>query len=125
MLGEKCLGSAPYEIESICKNTGFGFCLDFGHAACAAASQNLEWANYIDQFLKLNPDSFHLSDGHVTSVIDEHLHLGKGNYNIPWFISKIGKNQPVAIETEKNSKDSLNDFLEDIIYIKELEKKKL
>jgi len=125
MLGEQCLGSTPDEIRFVCENTGLGFCLDFGHAACAAVSHKLEWKNYIEQFLKLNPSAFHLSDGHITSVHDEHLHFGKGDYNIPWFISKIGKNHTVAIETEKSSKDSLNDFLEDTVYINELVKKEV
>jgi len=123
MRGELCLGATPEDIKLICESTGMKFCLDFGHAICAAASFKLNWKDYIERFITLIPSAFHLSDGHVASGNDEHLHFTQGDYDIPWCLSKVSKNSFLALETEKNSLDSLDDFLEDVKYVKSIIKR--
>ncbi len=120
MKGELCLGATPDDIKLICKNTGLSFCLDFGHAISASASLNLDWKEYINCFLEILPKAFHLSDGHLNSQIDEHLHFTYGDFDIPWCLSKIKTESFVTLETEKESKDSLDDFLKDVRYIQDI-----
>jgi deoxyribonuclease IV len=110
MYNMRCIGTTSEEIKQIMTETTMGFCLDFGHAICAAKSLNIDRQLFIHNFLSLNPSVFHVSDGHVNSEEDEHLHLGVGDYNLSWIISCIPQKATVAIETQKDSNDSLDDF---------------
>jgi deoxyribonuclease IV len=111
---ERCIGYAPPQIKRLMNDTGMGFCLDFGHAICAAAAERCFWKEYIDSFIELYPQLFHLSDGHVSSVKDEHLHLKEGDFDIPWIVSRIPEDGMVSLETRKDSLKDLNDFRNDI-----------
>jgi endonuclease IV len=119
--GEICLGASPEEIERLMHETGLGFCLDIGHAICYAAWAGVEWRNVIDQFMRLNPNMFHLSDGNVNSQTDLHLSFGEGNYELSSIIKRLPSQAYVSIETKKNSKLNLNDFEKDVVYFKECE----
>lgn len=118
--GEICVGASPEEMEKLLEETRLGFCLDVGHAICYAAWAGIEWEEVIDQFMKLAPDVFHLSDGDVNSRTDSHLNYGDGNFNLRWIIKKLPSDAYVSIETNKNSKLNLNEFERDVIYFKEL-----
>jgi endonuclease IV len=118
----QCIGATPREIKLLMAQTQMGFCLDFGHAICAAKSISTDWMLLIGEFLDLNPMSFHLSDGNIFSQQDDHLHLGSGNYDLHWILSKIPENGNVAIETEKDSKTSLDDFAMDTRVFRSIEK---
>jgi endonuclease IV len=113
MHGEQCVGATPEAIAQICNSLQVGCCLDFGHAVCAAASAKRPWRPFIEEFLALGPKAYHLSDGHGSSETDEHLHIGKGDYDIGWFLSHISAQSLVALETEKDSGTSLDDFAAD------------
>jgi len=107
-----------YNAEEICyamEETKCGFCLDFAHAVCAANSQKLDIYAYIEGFLLLAPNYFHLSDVYdLSSEYDAHAHLGKGSLNIQWIKQKIGVSSAVTIETEKSNPQCLDDFKKDI-----------
>ena len=115
--GEKCLGASPLEIKIIQEQTGIGFCLDVSHACCYAASANRNWKEIIEQFVELKPEIIHFSDGHSDSIIDEHLHLGYGDYDIVWLKEIVGQNNYVVIETDKNYPDRLDDFVNDVVVL--------
>lgn len=117
--GEICLGASPEEIERLTHETGLGFCLDIGHAICYAAWAGIEWELVINQFMKLNPHMFHLSDGNINSKTDLHLSFGEGNYELSSIIKKLPSQAYVSIETKKNSKLNLIDFERDSAYFKE------
>ena len=77
--------------------------------------------SYIEQFLKLNPDMFHLTDiEDMTSIYDSHPHLGTGQLDIKRVLKYIPDNKHITLETIKNSKDNIDDFINDIIYVKGL-----
>jgi len=116
--GEHCVGSSPNEIKQILEALPMGFCLDVGHAMCYAAWSKEKWQDVLNKFLNLSPSVYHLSDGDVNSQIDQHLHLGKGNYDLKKIIRMIPLDTYVAVETDKDSKTDLNDFAEDANYIK-------
>ncbi|MEW5922623.1 MAG: TIM barrel protein [Candidatus Zixiibacteriota bacterium] len=78
--GEKCIGSTVEEVEKIIDETGVGFCLDLGHAICAANVYRVEPFSLIRRFIKLAPRMFHLTDGCFTGTRDSHLHYGEGDY---------------------------------------------
>lgn len=113
-----CNGTTPGEIELVMKETGIGFCLDIGHAFCAARGLKKEPMEFLKSFLSLKPEMFHLTDGDYESVYDRHDHIGKGNYDIKKIVNLIPQGKRVTVETVKDSKESLADFEEDIAYLK-------
>ena len=115
--GERCIGALPAELGMIARHTGLGVCLDFGHSFACAADEQLPYTNIVAQLLELSPKVFHLSDGHIASVHDEHLNLGQGDYDIGWIVSQIPDAAWVTLETKKNFRDSLDDFVEDVRYL--------
>ena len=110
MGGEFCRGYNADEIKTVQDASGCGFCLDFGHAVCAANSLKIEPYSYIEQFLELNPQMYHLTDiNDITSPYDSHPHLGEGELDIRRILNYIPDNKHITFETVKNSKD--NSFL--------------
>ena len=78
--GEHCVGVEQSELNGIMAELGCGFCLDFGHAICAANSLKREPFEFIDELLKLKPALFHLTDGDFSGELDSHEHYGHGSY---------------------------------------------
>jgi deoxyribonuclease IV len=115
---EKCLGYSCEEIGLLKEQTGLQFCLDFGHAICSAVAEQKSWKKWIMSFLKLNPVIFHLSDGHIDSHRDEHLHLGEGTYDLSWILSRLANTDSVSLETKKNSPHNLDDFQKDVEFLR-------
>lgn len=115
-------GSTLEEVQKILSETGCGFCLDISHAICTANVFGLEPYEYLACFERLNPALYHLSDGQIDSVIDRHLHLGQGNYDFEKIFSVIKKNSVISLETQKLSKEHLNDFMPDAEYIGRIRK---
>ena len=73
----------------------------------------------IEEFLKFNPMLFHVSDGDTTTEKDVHKNLGKGDLDVKEFFSVIPDDGMVTIETPRETKPGLGDFIEDISYLKE------
>lgn len=121
--GELCVGYNPNDIKLIAKDVGMGICLDYGHAICSAIAENVDYKEVIMQFLSLQPSLIHLSDGWKETLDDDHLHLGKGNYDLDWFLKSIKNDSWILIETNKDSTENLNDFCGDAQYVKERLKK--
>jgi endonuclease IV len=115
---EKCIGALFEEISLIINETSLGFCLDFGHAICAAYSFKKPWKNYIEKLIDLKPDIFHISDGHTNSPIDEHLNIGDGDYDFDFILSKLQSESLVSLETKKKSSSNLDDFRNDSLSLK-------
>jgi deoxyribonuclease-4 len=118
---ERCIGASFEEISLILNNISLGFCLDFGHAFAAAEYFQIDHYEYAEQLFTLNPSVFHVSDGHIKSLQDEHLNLGNGNYDFVKIcrILKKTKNIPhVTLETKKASKMNLDDFEHDVYLLR-------
>lgn len=121
MGGEFCRGYNVDEVKLVMDTAKCGFCLDFGHAICAANSLNKDIYFYIEDFLCLNPAMFHLTDiKDITSPYDTHLHLGEGELNIKEILKTIPQNKNITFETNKNSKENLDDFVKDMIWLKNM-----
>ena len=122
MGGEFCRGYNTNEIKTVQEISGCGFCLDFGHAICAANSLKQEPYSYIENFLKLKPQMFHLTDvSDMTSPYDAHPHLGEGQLDIKRILKYIPNNKHITLETIKNNKENIDDFISDTMFIRELE----
>lgn len=119
MGGKFCRGYNPTEITLVKEVAQCGFCLDFGHAICSANSQGIDIYEYCEAFLPLSPNMFHLTDNaDITSPYDSHLHLGKGQLDISKIKSMLPQNAIITLETDKDSKTDLNDFIGDTIWIR-------
>src|SRR5574344_1539389 len=121
MNGKYCRGYNLEEIKFLKDTAQCGFCLDIGHATCSAVSQGKNIYDYCKEFLSLNPDMFHLTDNKdLTSPYDSHLHLGKGQLDLKQIKQLLQNNAIITLETVKNSKTTLDDFIEDTICLKNL-----
>ena len=94
-----CRGATPEEIEYIMQNCKCEFNLDIGHAFCSAVSQGFNQFEYLERFLKLNPKSYHLSDGEFNNRIDIHYHLKDGDYDWDKIFKMLNKNLNWTLET--------------------------
>ena len=114
MGGDFCRGYNVEEIKTVQQAASCGFCLDFGHAICAANSQQKEVYQYCQNFLALKPNMFHLTDNtDIKSPYDTHPHLGQGQLDINKIKTMLPKNAIITLETDKASKTNLDDFIGD------------
>jgi len=118
--GEECLGATPEEIKYISNELKTGFCLDFGHAICAANTMKREPLKLIDEFLMLDPRIYHLTDGDYTSEYDSHLHYGKGTFPIKELLKIIPDEAKITNEAKHDSDLKLDDFKEDFFYVNKI-----
>ncbi len=116
-----CNGYSPEDIKFVIDNVGIGFCFDIGHAIYSANAQGIDWYSYLKQFNNLKPKMYHLTDGNINGVIDEHEHLGVGSFDLERTIDLFSKNSYITIETKKSNNSSLNDFEKDIKFLFNLE----
>lgn len=121
MGGRYCRGATFDELKQIIETVKCGFCLDFGHAVCSANSQKLDPYNFISTLSQFKPSMFHLSDiSDMSSPYDAHPHLGTGHLDIAKLKREIvPSNAVISIETNKDSKNNLNDFESDVKILKE------
>ncbi|OPX84998.1 MAG: endonuclease IV [Pelotomaculum sp. PtaB.Bin104] len=120
LYGERCVGVTAEEIFSIMQHCGTGFCFDIGHAVCAANTMQTDHNTYIREFLSLDPAMYHISDGLRDSQKDAHLHFGTGNYDLAGILALLVAGKRLSIETVKDSNDDLNDFKNDVEYLRRL-----
>jgi sugar phosphate isomerase/epimerase len=115
-----CRGATVEEIGYVLRETGCGFCLDVGHAVCAAASQGLEPYAYVGELARrFSPAMFHLSDVmDMSSQFDAHPHLGTGALDIARLWREVFlPDALISIETVKDSTADLDDFIQDARYM--------
>lgn len=119
MGGNYCRGYNVDEIKHVMDAANCGFCFDFGHAICAGNSLAKDVYEYCNNFLQLNPKMFHLTDNaDITSPFDSHLHLGTGELNLDRIKMMLPNNAIITLETNKNSKENLDDFIGDATCMK-------
>jgi sugar phosphate isomerase/epimerase len=119
---KECRGATVDEIGFVINEVGCGFCLDVGHAVCAANSLSMEPYGYVRELARrFSPAMYHLSDVcDTTSPCDSHLHLGGGALDIPRVCREIFPiNACITLETPKWRTDDLVDFELDVRVILE------
>ena len=114
-------GVQPYEIKRFIDECGAKFCLDFSHAICGANSCNCDIYLFLKEMFALNPVMYHMCDGDATSVNDDHLHFGEGNYDIKRLISDFtNKNALITMETGSGVPEKIDPWIKDSLYIRNL-----
>jgi len=117
--GEKGIGATPQEIVFITGALKARFCLDFGHAICAANSLKREPFSFIRELLELNPAMYHLTDGDFFTWRDSHLHYGKGSFPLARLLALMPPDAMLTNEAKHDYTDQLDDFAEDVIYLRQ------
>jgi len=120
MGGEKMVGYEPGQIKQLAER--FGFCLDLNHAIKAAVSLKKNYKELILEFFKLNPKVIHISDGSFKSEKDDHLDIGKGDFDFYFFAECIKKNRVnyISLETPKTDLNSIKGDIDNLKNLKNL-----
>lgn len=113
-------GHSVEEIQYVLEATGRHFCLDIEHCFCASNALGIDNFKYLSRFLQLNPLFFHLTDGKKGTTVDTHTNLGKGELDLKKILSYLPENSSITLETKKPSKDDLNEFANEIVYLRSL-----
>ncbi len=113
--GSVCVGTNVSEIKGIIDGIGkgVGFCLDFGHAICAANTLKKDPIVFINDFCKLNPRVFHLTDGDYNSEFDCHLHYGEGSFPLKELLSLVPSGAMVTNEAKRDNRTTIEEFRND------------
>ncbi len=112
-----CVGTSPNEIQNICEQCHTGFVLDISHAIKYAIGVKCNWQHMLGDFMQLRPSMLHICDGNMDNFLDEHLHLDKGQFDF-LKIFEICQAKFISIESNKNSKENLDDFVDDVRRLK-------
>jgi len=113
--GGRCFGATIDELSFITGACKRSLCIDVGHATKSALSQRLDPKAFLtDVFSTFRPRYIHLSDGSLKNFKDEHLNLGRGNYDLPWIktlLETAARETKIAVvlEVPKNNSDLAND----------------
>ncbi|MDY4131081.1 MAG: TIM barrel protein [Treponema sp.] len=117
--GSTCVGATISELDSIISELNSGFCLDFGHAICAARTQGFEPLDYIKSLKeKFNPRVYHLTDGDYESELDRHLHYGDGSFLLKELLKFVPDGCKVTNEAKRNIANTLEEVKIDSVFLK-------
>ncbi len=116
--GLLCLGASPVDMRHLLDEAECGFCFDVRHAIAYAANAGLPWLDTVREFAQFIPAICHVADGNIEEYVDSHLHFGEGN--IDWNVvgELLSFDTRVTIECKKDPAANLNDFLEDLAWLK-------
>ena len=121
--GSTCIGSVYDDLELMIDGIGksCGFCLDFGHAICAANTLKREPMDFIKELCKLNPRVYHLTDGDYHSELDSHLHYGSGSFPLKELISLVPDCGMITNEAKREKLNSLEEVKLDSITLRKID----
>lgn len=113
---EAMIGYSPEQIEELIGDRDVGLCLDLGHAVKAAVSLGVDYKEYVQGFMRLEPKMFHVSDGTLKEERDEHMGIGEGEYDFGYFLHCVKENpfQLITIETPRKDKGLLHEDIQNI-----------
>lgn len=122
--GSTCVGSIYSDLKLIIDGigNGCGFCLDFGHAICAARTLKREPMEFINELRNLNPRVYHLTDGDFNSELDSHLHYGKGSFPLQSLLELVSEGGMITNEAKRFNTKTLEEFLIDSANLKKYSK---
>jgi endonuclease IV len=116
--GENCVGALFEELHYIINELKAGFCLDFGHAICAANSLKRDPFDFIKELSRLEPAVYHLTDGDRAGEKDGHHHYGAGTFPLKELLAPLPENAMLTNEAKHDFPDNLSDFEADWRWLK-------
>ena len=121
--GSTCVGCTYEDLKLIVDGigNGCGFCLDFGHAICAANTLKKEPFDFIKELRTLNPWVYHLTDGIFSSALDSHLHYGTGDFPLKKLLTMIPDGGMITNEAKRSRSDCIDEFREDSVFLRNLD----
>lgn len=114
--GEKCVGWSPEQVKAIIEATGYRFCLDFGHAHCAALSAGRDPGTFLKELLAIGPAMYHMTDNDTSSEVDGHERYGFGTLPLGSFIDLLPEGAMVTNEARRAT-GSLAEPREDAFFL--------
>lgn len=120
--GSSCVGSTYDDLKLIIDGIGkgCGFCLDFGHAICAARTLGKDPMAFIGELTGLRPRVYHLTDGDYASELDSHLHYGAGSFPLKDLLALVPDGGMVTNEAKREDGASLEEFRRDALFLRHL-----
>lgn len=117
-------GNTPEEIKYIMDEAGCGFCFDFSHAVCAANYLHLDIEKQLEGFYNLKPTVYHMCDGNIGEIWDEHRHFGEGNYPLQEFLlNYTAPDARITMETGHGRPADTKAWEQDYDYMQKLQSK--
>lgn len=110
--GEAMVGYTPLQIEALV-GSRFGFCLDINHAIKASISLDVPYREFVERFLPLGPELFHVSDGSLSTETDEHVSIGEGEYDLIYILGCVTRFERPRVTLETGRRD-LGSFDQDV-----------
>ena len=117
-----CVGTDYEELKAMVDALHCGFCLDFGHAICAANTLRRDPLEFIAQLKSLNPKVYHLTDGDYKSEIDSHYHYGRGTFPLKELLTFVPDGGMITNEAKRENMTTLKEFYQDSIKLYEYKK---
>ena len=114
---QPCVGGSPESMALIKKECETEMVLDVGHAIKYAIGAGRDWQPVLHQMMTLAPEMLHVSDAKMSHPLDEHLHLGTGEFDFDTIFS-ICDAPYISIETIKDHPARLDDFVNDVVFLK-------
>lgn len=111
--GFEHFAASPPEIEALLDLLGVKFCFDFAHAF-----EFLEFSgkgpSEVEEFLKLNPSHFHITDTDLSAVVlpgynEQHINFGEGTMDLVLCRNMVPQGAWVTIETPMSSTRQLKE----------------
>lgn len=119
--GKELLGGTAEEIRFIRAETGYGFCMDFSHAVCAAATLGRDPIKHLESFYALTPTVYHLCDGELNRNCDSHRHYGKGDFPLGYFLKNLtAPDAYITMETGRGTQNQSDAWMKDFAFLKAL-----
>ena len=120
--GSSCVGSTYGDLKLIIDGIGkgCGFCLDFGHAICAARTLGKDPMAFIGELAGLHPRVYHLTDGDYQSELDSHLHYGTGSFPLKDLLALVPDGGMVTNEAKRENPGSLEELEIDSRFVRSI-----
>ena len=87
-----------------------GICLDISHAVISGVELHNEPEYFLKELQTLPILHGHVCDGHLETPIDQHIHIGDGNFALKKYLQYFPKKIAITIETPKNLKKAKQDI---------------
>lgn len=87
-----------------------GICLDLSHAIISGMEIHKDPEHFLKELKSLPIMHGHVCDGHREKPVDEHIHIGEGNFPIKQYLKYIPKYKDITLETPKNREKAKKDI---------------